>query len=84
MRLSDTVLRGVMHRRRKGRRPAVVVDHIKADDGAEFEALVKRIAELGFGQASFTRCSITLDVPEYLSPWSTILPVGRASPSRSS
>ena len=52
-------------RQRKERRPAAVVDHIKADDGPEFQALVKHIAELGFGQASFTSCSITLDVPEY-------------------
>jgi hypothetical protein len=50
MRPSDTFLRRVM-RRRKGPRLAAVVDHIKADDGPEFEALVKRIAELGFGQA---------------------------------
>jgi hypothetical protein len=64
MRPSDTFLRRVM-RRRKGPRLAAVVDHIKADDGPEFEALVKRIAELGFGQASFTNRSITLDVPEY-------------------
>ena len=42
-----------------------MVDHIKADDGPEFEALVKHIAELGFGQASFTSRSLTLDVPEY-------------------
>jgi hypothetical protein len=35
MRPSDTVLRRVMGRRRKGRR----VDHIKADDGPDFEAL---------------------------------------------
>ena len=65
MHSSDTVLRRVMRRRRKGRRPAAVVDPIKADDGPEFEALVKHIAELGFGQASFTRRSLTLDVPEY-------------------
>ena len=65
MRPSDTVLRRVMRRRRKGRPPAAVVDHIKADDGPEFEALVKHIAELGFGQASFTRRSLTLDLPEY-------------------
>jgi hypothetical protein len=39
MHSSDTVLRRVMHRRREGRRPAAVVDHIKADDGPEFEAL---------------------------------------------
>jgi hypothetical protein len=45
-------------RRRKGPRLAAVVDHIKADDGPEFEALVKRIAELGFGQA---RQDITLE-----------------------
>ena len=64
MRPSDTFLRRVM-RQRKERRPAAVVDHIKADDGPEFQALVKHIAELGFGQASFTSCSITLDVPEY-------------------
>jgi hypothetical protein len=64
MRPSDTFLRRVM-RRRKGPRLAAVVDHIKADNGPEFEALVKRIAELGFGQASFTIRSITLDVPEY-------------------
>ncbi len=65
MRPSDTVLRRVMRRRRKGRAPAAVVDHIKADDGPEFQALVKHIAELGFGQASFTSCSSTLDVPEH-------------------
>ena len=65
MRPSDAVLRRVMRRRCKGRRPAAVVDHIKADDGPEFEALVKHIAELGFGQASFTSRSLTLDVPEY-------------------
>ena len=65
MRPSDTVLRRVMRCRRKGQRPAAVVDHIKADDGPEFEALVKHIAKLGFGQASFTRRSLTLDVPEY-------------------
>ena len=64
MRPSDTFLRRVM-RRRKGPRLAAVVDHIKADNGPEFEALVKRIAEPGFGQASFTIRSITLDVPEY-------------------
>ena len=64
MHSSDTVLRRVM-RRRKGRRPAAVVDRIKADDGPEFEALVKHIAELGFGLASFTSRSLTLDVPEY-------------------
>ena len=64
MHSSDTVLRRVM-RRRKGRRPAAVVDPIKADDGPEFEALVKHIAELGFGLASFTRRSLTLDVPQY-------------------
>jgi hypothetical protein len=64
MRPSDTFLRRGM-RRRKGPRLAAVADHIKADDGPEFEALVKRIAELGFGQASFTIRSITLDVPEY-------------------
>jgi hypothetical protein len=44
MRPSDTVLRRVMRRRR--RRPAAAVDHIKADDGPEFEALVKHIANL--------------------------------------
>jgi hypothetical protein len=64
MRPSDTFLRRGM-RRRKGPRLAAVVYHIKVDDGLEFEALVKRIAELGFGQASFTIRSITLDVPEY-------------------
>ena len=65
MHSSDTVLRRVMRRRRKGRRPAAVVDHIKADDGPELEALVKHIAELEFGLASFTSRSLTLDVPEY-------------------
>jgi len=65
MRPSDTVLRRVMRRRHKGRRPAAVVDPIKADDGPEFEALVKHIAELGFELASFTSRSLTLDVPEY-------------------
>jgi hypothetical protein len=60
-----TVLKRVMRRRRRGRRPAAVVDHIKADDGPEFEALVRHIAELGFGQASFPSRSTTLDVPEY-------------------
>jgi hypothetical protein len=65
MRPSATVLKRVMRRRRKGRRPAAVVDHIKADGGPEFEALVKHIAELGFGLASFASRSITLDVPEY-------------------
>jgi hypothetical protein len=64
MRPSDTFLRRVM-RRRKGPRLAAVVDHIKADGRPEFEALVKHIAELGFGQASFTNRSLTLDVPEY-------------------
>lgn len=67
MRPSDTFLRRAM-RRRKGRRPAAVVDHVKSDDGPEFQALVKYIAELGFGQASFTGRSITLDVPEYFVP----------------
>ena len=65
MHSSDTVLRRLMRRRSKGRRPAAVVDPIKADDGPEFEALVKYIAELGFGLASFTSRSLTLDVPEY-------------------
>ena len=65
MHSSDTVLRRVMRRRHKGRRPAAVVDPIKADDGPEFEALVKHIAELGFGLASFTSRCLTLDVPEY-------------------
>ena len=65
MRPSATVLKRVKRRRRKGRRPAVVVDHIKADDGPEFQTLLKRITELGFGQASFKSRSITLDVPEY-------------------
>jgi hypothetical protein len=37
----------------------------RADDGPEFQTLVKRIAELGFGQASFTKRSVTLDVSEY-------------------
>src|ERR1700751_2322773 len=45
--------------------PGAVLDHIKARDGSEFRALVKHIAELGFGQASFISRSITLDVPEY-------------------
>ena len=51
MRPSPPVLKRLM-RRRRGRRPAAVVDHIKAD-------------ELGFGQASFTKRSVTLDVSEY-------------------
>jgi hypothetical protein len=72
-----------MRRRCKGRRPAAVVDHIKADDGPEFEALVKHIAELGFGQASFTSRSLTLDVPEYFcrycrrSCWSARITPGK-------
>ena len=61
---SDTFLRRVM-RRRKGPRLAAVVDPIKADDGPEFEALVKHIAEFWFGQASFTNRSLTPDAPEY-------------------
>jgi hypothetical protein len=74
-----------MRCRRKGQRPAAVVDRIKADDGPEFEALVKHIAKLGFGQASFTRRSLTLDVPEYFGRYlSTILLVGSASPRRRS
>ena len=84
MRPSDAVRRRVMRRRCKGRRPAAVVDHIKADDGPEFEVLVKHIAELGFGQASFTSRSLTLDVPEYFVAIVDDLPVGRASPRRSS
>ena len=64
MRPSPPVLKRLM-RRRRGRRPTAVVDHIKADDGPEFQTLVKRIAELGFGQASFTKRSVTLDVSEY-------------------
>jgi hypothetical protein len=64
MRPSPPVLKRLM-RRRRGRRPSAVVDHIKADDGPEFQTLVKRIAELGFGQASFTKRSVTLDVSEY-------------------
>ena len=83
MRPSDTVLRRVMRRRHKGRRPAAVVDPIKADDGREFEALVKHIAELGFGRASFKSRSITLDVPEYFVAMVDDL-AGRASPPRSS
>jgi hypothetical protein len=64
MRPSDTFLRRVM-RRRKGPRLAAVVDHIKADDGPESEALVKHIVEFGFGQASFINRSLTPDAPEY-------------------
>ena len=69
-------------RRRRGRRPAAVVDHIKADDGPEFQTLVKRIAELGFGQASFTKRSVTLDVSEYFVVMVDDL-AGRYSPTRS-
>jgi hypothetical protein len=42
-----------------------VVDQIKADDGPEFQALLKRIRELGFGKAPFEKRSVTFDVAEY-------------------
>ena len=45
MRPSDTVLRRVMRSRREGRQPKAVVNHIKADDGPEFEALARHIRE---------------------------------------
>jgi hypothetical protein len=70
-------------RRRKEPRLAAVVDHIKADDGPEFQTLLKRITELGFGRASFKSRSITLDVPEYFVAMVDDL-AGRASPPRSS
>ena len=60
-----------------------MVDHIKADDGPEFEALVSTSPSLILDSV-FPRISLTLDLPEFLSPWSMILPIGRASPSRSS
>ena len=42
-----------------------VVDQIKADDGPECHALLKRIRELGFGKAPFEKHSVTFDVAEY-------------------
>ena len=73
-----------MRRRRKGRPPAAVVDHIKADDGPEFEALVKHIAELGLDRRLSHAVPSPSTCQSILSPWSMILPIGRASPSRSS
>jgi hypothetical protein len=83
MRPSDTVLRGIMRRRRKGWRPAAVIDHIKADDGPEFEALVKHIAELRSDRRLSQAVPLPSTCQSILSPWSTIPPVGRASPRRS-
>jgi hypothetical protein len=59
----DRVIKRVL-RRRRGRRPARVVDQIKADDGPEFQALLKPIRELGFGKAPFEKRSVTFDVAE--------------------
>jgi hypothetical protein len=77
MRPSDTVLRRVMGRRHKGRRPAAVVDHIKADDGPDFEALESTPPSLD----SDKRLSHAVPSPStrqsILSLLSTILPVGR-------
>ena len=67
MHSSDAVLRRVMRRRHKGRRPEAVVDPINADDGPEFEVLVKHIAELGFGLATFTSRSLTLDAEYFVA-----------------
>jgi hypothetical protein len=52
-----------MRRRRKGPQQWSITSRLTTVP--EFEALVKHIAELGFGQASFTSRSLTLDVPEY-------------------
>lgn len=53
--------------RRKGRRPAQFVDHIEADDSPEFDALLKRITELGLGRPGSAVRIISLEIPEYFA-----------------
>ena len=42
-----------------------MVDQITADASPEFQALLKRIGELGFRKAPFEKRSVTFDVAEY-------------------
>jgi len=60
----DRVIRRVLRRREAAALPRVV-DQIKADDDPEFQALLKRIRELGFAKAPFEKRSVTFDVAEY-------------------
>ena len=50
----DRVIKRVL-RRREAAALARVVDQIKADDGPEFQALLKRIRELGFAESAFRK-----------------------------
>jgi hypothetical protein len=76
MTMKPQVLKRIM-RRRKGRRPAQVVDHIQADDSPGFEALSQAYYQLGFRRPGSASRAVKLDVPEYSPPWSMIWQAGR-------